>query len=268
MHPAIAALRLRWQRLFTTPVTDLSRLPKVGGMSSIPTRAQNLPAVLAEVLPQVDRLHLFLHGYDAIPDAAHHPKVIATVAPKSHEFRASGKFYGLLAEKQPCIYLGFDDDILYHAGHVDRLIRGLKRYRGRVYVGTHALNWRTPDARSTYNRGRRSYYFERFLAADYIVDVIGAGTAAFVSTEMPIFPPDWEWGDMDDLMVAIEAEKRHLPRVMLARPLKSTEAIEVNQADSLSVATQRDDTRQTAVLFQLFELMGKRPASEAPPKPQ
>jgi len=268
MHPAIAALRLRWQRLLTTPVADFARLPKVGGMSSIPTRAANLPAVLAEVLPQVDRLHLFLHGYDAIPEAAHHPKILPVLAPREHPFRASGKFYGLQFEKQPCVYIGFDDDILYHAGHVARLIRALKRYRGRVYVGTHALNWRSPDVRSTYNRGRRSYYFERFLAADYIVDVIGAGTAAFVSTEMPIFPPDWEWGDMDDLMVAIEAEKRHMPRVMLARPLKSIEAIEINQADSLSVATQRDDSRQTAVLFHLFELMGKWPTSGATPTPQ
>lgn len=263
MHPAIAALRLRWQRLLSTPVADFSRLPKVGGMSSIPTRAANLPAVLAEVLPQVDRLHLFLHGYDAIPDAARHPKILPVLAPKDHPFRASGKFYGLQLEKQPCVYIGFDDDILYHSGHVARLVRALKRYRGRVFVGTHGLNWKSPEA--TYNRNRRNYYFERFLAADYIVDVIGAGTAAFVSSELPMFPPDWQWGDMDDLMVAIEAERRHMPRVLLARPLRSIVAIEVNQADSLSVATQRDDKRQTEQLHRLFELMGKRPAAGAMP---
>lgn len=257
MHPVIAALRLRRQLRSTPPVADFDHLPRVGGMASIPTRAANLPAVLAEVLPQLDRLHLFLHGYDEVPEAARHPKVHAYPAPKSHPYRASGKFYGLSQETAPCLYFGFDDDILYHAGHVDRLVRGLRRYRGRAIVGIHGVRWRSPDA--TFRTLRRSYFFERGIVLDHVVDLLGTGTVGFVSSEIPIDPPNWAHGDMDDLFFAIEAERRHLPRLALARPTRSIAAISTNQDDSIWRATTRDDTRQTAQLHVLLELMGKRP---------
>lgn len=256
MNPVIAALKLRAQRLFVPPVADFARLPKVGGMASIPSRADNLPAVLAEVLPQVDRLHLFLHGYESVPEAARHPKIQAYPAPKSHEYRASGKFYGLRNEAAPCLFIGFDDDILYHAGHVDRLIRALARYRGRAVVGVHGAYYRSGDA--TFRTRRRSYFFERRILLDHLVDVLGTGTVAFVSSQIPIDPPGWPHGDMDDLMVAIEAERLHLPRIAIARPLKSIEAISTNQDDSLWRVALTDDTRHTEQLHRLLELMGKR----------
>lgn len=259
MNTAIAALLLRTQLLFAPPVADFDRLPKVGGMASIPTRAENLPAVLAEVLPQVDRLHLFLHGYEAIPEAARHPKIRAYPAPKSHEYRASGKFFGLRHETSPCLYFGFDDDILYHAGHVDRLTRALRRYRGRAVVGVHGARYRSPDA--TFRTHRRSYFFERRYALDHLVDTLGTGTVGFVSSEIPITPPNWPHGDMDDIMFAIEAERRHLPRVAIARPNRSIVALATNQVDSIWLATTRDDTRHTQQLHRLLELMGKRPKS-------
>lgn len=257
MHPSIAALRLRWELLFTPPVADFKHLPKVGGMASIPSRAENLPEVLAEILPQVDRLHLFLHGYETIPEAVRQPKVIPYLAPKSHPYRASGKFYGLAQEPAPCLYFGFDDDILYHAGHVKRLIRALRRYRGRVIAGIHGTRWRSPNA--TFRTLRRSYFFERRMLADYVVDTLGGGTVGFVSTQFPIDPPGWPHGDMDDLMVAIEAEQRHLPRILVARPYKSISAISTNQDDSLWRVAVTDDTRHTQQLHRLLELMGKRP---------
>jgi len=258
MHPTPAALKLRLQLMFSPPGADLDRLPRVGGMASIPTRATDLERVIEQILPQVDRLHLFLHGYETIPPAAHRQKVIATLAPKSHPFRASGKFYGLTQETEPCLYFGFDDDILYLHGHVDRLVNGLKRYRGRAVVGIHGARHLSPDA--TFNTHRRSYHFERGLVADHVVDIVGTGTVGFVSSMLPINPPSWPHGDMDDIMFAIEAEKRHLPRVAIARPRRSIVAIATNQDDSLLQVARRDNTRHTEQLRILLTLMGKRPA--------
>jgi hypothetical protein len=257
MHPTIAALRLQWQLRSPPPVADFERLPKVGGMASIPTRAHNLPAVLAEVLPQVERLHLFLHGYTEIPDSVRLPKVIPYLAPKSHPYRASGKFYGLAQETAPCIYVGFDDDILYRAGHVARLLRALRRYRGRAIVGVHGIRYLSADA--TFRTRRRSYFFERALLLDHQVDVLGTGTVAFVSSQYSIDPPAWPHGDMDDLMAAQQAELLGLPRIAIARPARSIQSIETNQDDSLWRVALNDNTRHTEQLHILLELMGKRP---------
>ena len=257
MSTALAAFLVRMQLLFTPPVTDLANLPKVGGMASIPTRAENLPAVLAEVMPQVDRLHLFLHGYDAVPEATNHPRIITYLAPKSHPYRASGKFYGLSQETAPCLFIGFDDDILYHAGHVERLIRAIKRYRGRAVVGVHGARYLSPDA--TFRTHRRSYFFERGFINDRVVDVLGTGTVAFVSSMLPIDPPSWPYGNMDDIMLAMEAERRHMPRILVARRKKSISAIATAQDDSLWRAAVNDDTLHTQQIRLLLEIIGKRP---------
>lgn len=257
MSPALAALLVRMQLMFAPPVTDFAKLPKVGGMASIPTRVDNLPAVLAEVLPQVDRLHLFLHGYEAVPEAANQPKIRTYLAPKSHPYRASGKFYGLSQETEPCLFIGFDDDILYHAGHVARMERALRRYRGRAVVGVHGARYLSPDA--TFRTHRRSYFFERGYMNDRMVDVLGGGTVAFVSSALPIDPPSWPYGNMDDIMLAMEAERRHMPRILVARPRKSISAISTNQDDSLWRIAVNDDTPHTQQLHLLLEMMGKRP---------
>lgn len=257
MSPAVAALLVRMQLMFAPPVADFAQLPKVGGMASIPTRVENLPAVLAEVLPQVDRLHLFLHGYEAVPEAARHPKVKTYLAPKAHPYRASGKFYGLSQETAPCLFIGLDDDILYHAGHIARMERALRRYRGRAVVGVHGARYLSPDA--TFRTRRRSYFFERGFFNDRVVDVLGTGTVAFVSSALPVDPPSWPHGDMDDIMIAMEAERRHMPRILVARPKKSISAISTNQDDSLWRVALTDDTRHTEQLHLLLELMGRRP---------
>jgi hypothetical protein len=252
MNPVVNAFGLRAKLLPASPVVDLARLAKVGGMATIPTRLGDLGAVLAQTLPQVDRLHLFLHGHETIPDIARQPKIVAHLAPRSHPYRASGKFYGLLHEPAPCLYIGFDDDILYHRGHVDRLIRALRRYRGRAIVGIHGYRFRSGQA--TFRSQRRSYHFEQRLLLDRVVDVLGTGTIGFVSSQLPIDPPSWPYGDMDDLMFAIEAERRGLPRVAVARPKESISAIAVNQDDSLWRIAMNDSTRHTEQVRLLLAL--------------
>ena len=81
-------------RLATVPATrrsrrQLSQLPVVGGMGSIPSRAGTLAQVIDTVLPQVDRLHLFLHGYTDIPPGVVRPGVIVHRAPLAHPYRTA-----------------------------------------------------------------------------------------------------------------------------------------------------------------------------------
>jgi hypothetical protein len=234
---------------------ELERLPVVGGMSSIPTRAADLERVLDRILPQVDRLHLFLHGYDAIPETARRRGISAYLAPADHPFRASGKLYGLLHEPSPCLYFGFDDDILYLRGHGQRLRNGLIRYGGLVIVGIHAARF-SPRHRS-YLRAVKVRHFAKGWPLDVLADELGSGTVAFYSAALPVDPRPWSHGNMEDLMMAVEAERRHLPRIALARPANSLVAIGEMQPDSLFHQLRRDDSAHSAVLAQLRALMGR-----------
>jgi len=235
--------------------SELARLPLVGGMASIPTRSADLERVLDHIVPQVDRLHLFLHGYDAVPETALRPGVSAYLAPKDHPFRASGKFFGLLNEPSPCLYFGFDDDIVYRPGHVQRLRAGLVRYGGLAVVGIHSS--RFSPRHMSYLRAVKVKHFAKGMFSDRLADELGSGTAAFYSRALSIDPRLWVHGNMEDLMIAVEAERLGLPRISLARPSNSLVAIHEAQPDSLFTQLRLDDRSHSAVLAQLRTLMGR-----------
>lgn len=234
----------------------LARLPLVGGMSSIPSRAAVLPGVLERIMPQVDRLHLFLHGHDAVPAGVARPNLIVTTGPRDHPYRASGKFLGLTAEAGPCMYFGFDDDLIYTDGHVDRLRAALLRYGGKAVVGLHGVAFRS-DAKSFFD-GKR-FDFWRRLRLDRAVDMLGVGTCAFVSTSVSIDPPSWPYGDMDDLMLAVDLERQGVPLICVARPRSTLIVVNGSQTESLWAGVKRDSSRQDAEMAKLLD----RKASKA-----
>ncbi len=255
----------RWFRQWQSRATagrsrrsELASLPRVGGLASIPSRAADLARVLDRIVPQVERLHLFLHGYDAIPPEAQHPRIIPVLAPRTHPYRASGKFYGLSQEAAPCLYVCFDDDILYPPDYVARIARALIRHDGDAVVGFHGFRHLPPF--ESYIRDRRPYYFGHRLLFETQVDELGAGTMGFVSSRLPIDPPNWKYGDTDDLSIAIEAERLGLKRLSLPRPRRHLRGIRRHQPESLWQTVLEDEARSVAMMHALARLMGRLPA--------
>ena len=154
------------------------------------------------------------------------------------------------------MYFGFDDDIIYADGHVRRLRAALIRYGGHAIVGVHGVRFRSPNA--PYTKDRRVRLFTDGLRFDEVVDEIGCGTCGFVSSELPVDPPSWPHGDMDDLMIAIEAERRGLPRIAVRRPWRSIFAAFADEDESLWRQTVADHSRQTEQLKTLLRLMKRR----------
>lgn len=268
MNPIFAAMTMRLAATAGAARRDrlrLATLPRIGGMSSIPTRAADLEQVLARIVPQVERLYLFLHGHAEIPAAARHSRIVPILAPVDTPFRASGKFYGLLQQPLPCLYFCFDDDILYPPEHVARLTAAILRYGGRAIVGIHSTNYLGPAAR--YARDRKVRHFASRLRFDKVTDELGCGTLAFPSQLLSFDPRRWPHGDMDDLMLAIEAERHGVPRIAIRRPRRSLVPIRQDQPDSLWVRTLADDSRHSAQLVELQTLMGRIKPGDASAPP-
>lgn len=245
----VGATHIWWAR------RKIAALPVVGGLASIPTRAADLRRVIDSILPQVDRLHVFLHGYSTVPQDVVRPGVIVHLAPADHPYRTAGKFYGLTQETAACIYCTFDDDIDYRPGHVARLRAAILRYGGRAVVGLQAATFsRSPGG---YLARMRSRGFARGLWFDQRADEIGTGTSAFLSTALRLDPANWPQTNMDDLMLAIDAEAQGLPRIGIARPAGSIVAIRRNQPDSIKLKVKHDDSLQSAQLARL-EAMTRR----------
>jgi hypothetical protein len=241
----------RWQH-------QSGKRPVVAGMATMPSRAATFPLALRSILPQVDRLYLYLDGHFDVPEAAQgDPRIVSILSKDIPGLRGNGKFLALSLEPAVCLYLGIDDDIAYPPNYVVSLSKGIQAYRDRAVVGYHGVILARPLVR--YTRDRTVFHFAERLHAPKIVDVLGTGTIMFFSGSLSFDVRAWQHVNAGDLCLALEAARFELPLVCLARKQGFLHALEENQADSCYAALRRDDTRETALARQLPVRRGKTP---------
>ncbi len=220
---------------------------RIGGMATMPTRAHTLPQALETILPQVDRLYLFLDKYEDVPATLPaDPKLIPLLPSQYAPLAGDGKFLGLELLTESGLYFCFDDDIYYPPIYVKWLTLALRRHHFRALVGVHGMVFCPPH--QSYLRDRRTLHFHAARSLDCHVDELGSGTLAFHTDSIRLHARTWQHHDMTDLMVAIEAVEQRIPRIAVRRPENFLRAIEENQSDSLWKDLQKDDHRQTAIM--------------------
>lgn len=229
-------------------------LPRIGGMATMPSRADSLRQALPSILPQVDRLYVYLDRHDAVPaDLAAEPKIVALLPdPPGSTLGSSGKLLALHHHPEPCLFFGFDDDILYGAGYVDLLAATLRRYHHRCIAGLHGAIY-AAGAKS-YVRDRTVLHFSGKLDYDVLVDELGSGTIAFHSALLRPAPAAWTHPNTTDLMLMLEAIQARIPRVAARRPARLVSAISQRQVDSIYARTLRDDRVETRILHAAMRL--------------
>lgn len=222
-------------------------LLRIGGMATMPTRAHTLLKAMETILPQVDRLYLFLDKYEDVPATLPaDPKLVPLLPARFGPLAAEGKFLGLELLTEPGLYFCFDDDIYYPPIYVKSMTLALRRHHFRALVGVHGTVFRPPH--QSYLRDRRTLHFHAGRSLDCHVDELGTGTLAFHTGCVQLKPRTWLHHGMADLMVAIEAVQQRIPRIAVRRPASFLRAIEQNQSDSLWRGLQKDDHRQTAIM--------------------
>lgn len=151
----------------------------------MPSRRDGLAQVLPRILPQLDRLYLFFDKYDAVPEEYRgEPKIVPLHPSTSGHFASCGKFLAIAEFGAPCLFFGFDDDILYPSGYVDVLTSALRRHHFHAAVGFHAGVFRPPHR--SYRRDRVILHFARPINIDCSVDELGTGTIAFATPSLHI----------------------------------------------------------------------------------
>jgi len=226
-------------------------LPRIATMATMPSRGATFERTLAAILPQVDRLFVFLDGFDEIPESLRdHDEIHVSRSQDTADLHAAGRFLMLRDLDRPAIVICVDDDIFYADDHVERLVDGLIAAGGRALVGFHGTVFKPPYR--SYLADIERLQFSESLAADRIVDELGAGTAAFLSDVLDFDVRAWPRTDANDLCVAIEAKKRGLPLVCLARGADWMRPQVLDQDDSIWVATKRDPAPKSALMRSLI----------------
>jgi hypothetical protein len=232
-------------------------LPRIGTIATIPDRAESFVDVLPRFLPQVHRLFVYLDGHTAPPPVLkEQSKITIFRAEECGNLHASSRLLPLTFLDRPCIFVIFDDDIVYPTDYVAALVEGLAERGGRALVGFHANCFKPPY--ESYATDRVNINFKEGLEIDTQVDELGAGTCAFLSENLSIDPREFPYVNMDDIILAIEAERRRLPRISLRRSAGWLAKHPKPQTWNLWSDVLRDDSTETKLLAQLISLSAKK----------
>lgn len=235
------------------PSEAILSMERVATVATMPTRIQELERSLSSMLPQVDRVFVYLDNFKSVPEfLTDDPKISVFRAEELGNYHASSRFLALSHLKIPCVLFLFDDDILYPPDYAATLISVLANAGGRAMVGVHGRIFRPPH--HSYVRDAAFLHFSTGLPANVQVHELGVGTCAYVSDQLDLDLTQWPSNDMDDILLAIEAQKRAIQRIAVKRQANWLQPIAENQPDSLWNKTRNDDLVQSNLMRLLLKL--------------
>ena len=121
-------------------------------MASVPWRIEALEKAVYSIIDQVDKINVYLNGWNEIPTFLKIDKINAVMSQNEiGDLGAKGKFYW--CEKVNGIHLTIDDDILYPQNYVEEIIHQLSRYPDAV-VSYHGSILNYPDFKKRNNHIR------------------------------------------------------------------------------------------------------------------
>lgn len=188
------------------------------GMAALRGNEVALRAAIASILPQVDHLHVYLNGFDVAPQFIRdNPRISHHIDPDGSEFGDAGKFWGL-GKLEDAIYFTCDDDIIYPADYVERLVSELALTGGKSIVTTHGTILVSPNDGYYAAGSRIVMHFQQALLRRRKVHVGGTGTCAFHSNTVKMGLSDFRAPNMADIWIAQYAHANNISIYAVPRP--------------------------------------------------
>lgn len=197
---------------------------------SIPNRVGSLKRTVNSLLPQVDKINIYLNGYDEIPEFLLNRKIHVETSDYFGDLNDNGKFFFDIPYGY---HFTCDDDILYPSDYVQKMILKLNNYYNKVVVCCHGMIY-PKNMKNFYSKDRKVYSFKLSLDKDKFVNLGGTGTVAY---HTKIFNEKYDktmkFAGMIDVWLSIQCKRKGIPIVSVSRPEKWLEDINENQEMSL-----------------------------------
>jgi hypothetical protein len=229
----------------------IEEMRRVATIATLASRIETFQEVLSAIYTQVEHVFVYLDGHSVAP--AFLKRFDRVTVRSAGDLHADSRLLCLQNLGAPTVVVIVDDDIIYPQDYVDRLVQVLQQFDGQAIVGVHGRIF-VPPHRS-YVRDVLCVNFSNALPSASHAHELGTGTCAFISGNFVVNPREWGRHDMSDIMIAIEAQRRGLPRIAVARPAGWLKPYTQFQPDSLWARTLKDDSeqsRQMRVLLGLY----------------
>jgi len=207
------------------------------------------------LLPQVDRMFVYLNGYPKVPDYLKNEKVAHALLSCDAGWRGSeAKFFfadpdsykATLAPTTDDVYFTCDDDIVYPRDYVVKMVAALNRHPGAV-VCVHGSVLDLPVERY---KKRTIFRFAEPLAQDQRVHIPGSGTLAYRLRDFVLRLKELEIRT-EDPNIGVILRERGIPLFSVARPpdwLKEIERPAVGSTLWSETVGSNNDKAETTIV--------------------
>lgn len=223
----------------------------VAGMATMPSRIDSFELALNSILPQVDRLFVFLDRFDE-PYISGDPRVIILQSQQFGDLRANGKLLGLTMTGPDSYYFCVDDDIIYPHDYVEKMTNFIRANGDGIAATVHGSLLK-PDLEN-YLTDRRILHRSHPLTKPQALHVSGTCTTAFSTNCLRFDVREWQTTNMVDLNFARECKQRNIPRLAIPRTENWVQCIAEHQADSIFTRLKEEHTTQTRMARALLDL--------------
>ena len=207
-------------------------------MAAVPWRMNVLETVISSLLPQVDRLNIYLNSWEITPDFLTHPKINAVRSQDAiGDLGATGKFFW--CEKIKGIHLTVDDDIMYPSDYVETILSGMKRNKNCI-VTFHGSILKTKK----YREKELLSHFAKHTAEDISVSVGGTGVMAYYSKDVVFSLDTFQSNLWADGWVAIQAKRENIPIIALKHDKDWLKPLPTTGPDIWTMNKQEERTAQ------------------------
>ena len=160
----------------------------VASLCTIPERKKYLKSVIYSILPHVDKLNIFLNGYDNIPDYLLNDKINIECSSNHKNMGDANKFYWTDKIKNSYHFI-CDDDIIYNKRYFNYMIKKLNKYNNRVIVSLCGSRIDIPKNKFiNYYQSRNYFSMYDNINKDIPVHIIGTGVMCYHTNYIKLLP--------------------------------------------------------------------------------
>ena len=218
------------------------------GIAAIPERELALEKTISSLLPQVEKIGVYLNGWSYIPDYLKHPKIIVEGF-KGKDLGDVGKFFWV--DEHNGIYFSCDDDLIYPKNYISTTIEKLEKYEFKACVGWHGSLIKKPYEDFYDQKSRRVFTFKAHRPFDTPVHILGTGCCAFHTSIMPVKLKDFIAPNMADIFFSLKGQEYNIPFYVIEHEANQIVAVEGSEASSIyKDSSSNAQTRKNTVVLQ------------------
>jgi hypothetical protein len=186
-------------------------------MATIPSRVKPLEDCIKSILPQCDKLNIYLNNFGSKPTPPYlkHPKIIVFRSEdEAGDIGDVGKFY-CCEEWKDCYAFTVDDKYIYASDYASRLIATIEKYGRKAVISCHGRLIK-PNCVSYYMDPLAQFNLGGEVKEDTFVHECGTGCMALHTDTFRFTLDMFPFTNMSDILAGIALQKENMPILIMA----------------------------------------------------